>query len=1184
MTRTECCPACGRRLPEDARPGLCPACLLTVALGGAGSTDEHIGRTAEVDLDPSSEGLGHFGDYELLGVIARGGMGVVYRGWQKSLKRDVALKMMFDGRFATVDDVRRFRLEAEIVATLDHPNIVPIYEVGQHQGRHYFSMRLIGGGSLAQRVDAFRADPRGAALLVAKVARAVQFAHRRALLHRDLKPANILIDEWGEPQVTDFGLAKRMAVSSGLTHLGPVMGTPSYMAPEQATGRPEAVTTAVDIYGLGAILYELLTGRPPFGAETVLETLRQVQEREPIWPDAFNPRVDADLQSITLKCLAKEPGRRYASAEAVAADIDRWLAGVPIEARPVTTWGRVRKWARRRPATAALFASIVAVTALGLAGIIWQWRRAEVALNASIEGSRRESRLRMEAARLAANLSFDDGQTLLAQGSPARGLLWSARALGLAPAAEEHLQWLLRVNLADQIRRLRPLERILPHTAPVRCVAFSPDGRVVLTAGDDQAARQWEAATGKPVGEPMLHRGRVTSARFSPDGRLVLTSGFDSAARLWEAATGKPVGEPMVHAVQVIASRFSPDGRLVLTSGFDGEARMWEAGTGKPVGRPMLHDGGVVAARFSPDGRLVLTAGADGAARMWDAGTGKPVGQPMPHRRGVVDVLAFPGASGVLTVCEDGVVRRWDASGVRGQELLTHPGGIKRSAVSPDGRVILTVGTDRQTRLWDAANGQPIGQPIANGVGSRLTEFAPDGRSLLMDVTDKAVGLWDTATGRPTGGPIEHQGRVFSAAIAPAAGWIVTGASDNAARLWGVQPVEADDLTMLDHGGAVIGLALSPDGRRALTGGEGGAQLWDAATGKPVSGAMRADGGFVGIVAFSPDGRLALTVGGIDGAIRLWDAATGKAVDFPLRPRGRVTAAAFSPDGRTILTGSIEQAGRIQFWDVASGREMGPPLSVSNQVLIIAVSPDGAAFLAACGDGLVRVWRTSTRETFCEPLAENERVKGAPYAAVFSPDSRTVLTALGSDTARLWDASTGKPLGKPMRHFDTISHAVFDARGRLVLTGGFDGAARLWDAASGLPVGVPFDHQAPIHVVAFDPAGRLVLTAGFDGAARLWDAATGRPVGSPRWHRGPVVAAFSPDGRSLLTGSADRTAQIWRIPTPSDADSGELIATAQALTGMELDADGVARTLDPETWQKRRQANGPLGTHYSAQR
>jgi len=292
-------------------------------------------------------------------------MGIVYSARQVSLNRILALKMVRAGRLASPDDLMRFRLEAEVAAHLDHPHIVPIYEVGEHEGHHYFSMKLIDGGNLAVQTQRFHGEPRAAARLMATVARAVHYAHQRGILHRDLKPANILLSGSPEdppdrlsPMVTDFGLAKRVeaADSGGLTSSGSILGTPSYMAPEQAEGRRERITTAVDIHALGAIFHELLAGRRPFRGDSVLEILRQVREEEPARPRSINPLVPRDLETIVLKCLEKIPQRRYHSAEALAADIDRWLANMPIQARPASPLERLVKWARRRPAAAALIA------------------------------------------------------------------------------------------------------------------------------------------------------------------------------------------------------------------------------------------------------------------------------------------------------------------------------------------------------------------------------------------------------------------------------------------------------------------------------------------------------------------------------------------------------------------------------------------------------------------------------------------------------------------------------------------------------------------------------------------------------------------------------------------------------------------------------------------------------------
>jgi eukaryotic-like serine/threonine-protein kinase len=296
---------------------------------------------------PISEADGRFGDYELLGLIARGGMGVVFRARHRSLNRLVAVKVIRDGATATAVDARRFRNEAEAVAHLDHPHIVPIYEVGEVQGCNYFSMKLAEGRNLAERLDEFTQNSRAAARLMAAVARAVQHAHELGILHRDLKPSNILFDDRGDPLVADFGLAMRLERDSELTETGVVLGSPAYMAPEQALGRKGSVTTATDVHGLGAVLYAILAGRPPFRGASPLEALDRVREQVPDPPSTIRPSTDRDLETICLKCLEKNPWSRYGSARAVAEDLERWLAGQIIMARPATRAERTLRWCRR---------------------------------------------------------------------------------------------------------------------------------------------------------------------------------------------------------------------------------------------------------------------------------------------------------------------------------------------------------------------------------------------------------------------------------------------------------------------------------------------------------------------------------------------------------------------------------------------------------------------------------------------------------------------------------------------------------------------------------------------------------------------------------------------------------------------------------------------------------------------
>ena len=356
----------------------------------APSKPDEPGDGATVDLGkadqapPASVSPTHircFGDYEIVREIARGGMGVVFRARQLSLNRTVALKMILAGQLANDTDVKRFYTEAEAAANLDHPGIVPIFEVGQHQGQHYFSMGFVEGQSLSQRLAEGPFPARAAAELIRRVGEAIEYAHQRGVIHRDLKPANILLDRDGSPRVTDFGLAKKLETNSGLTGSGQIMGTPSYMPPEQAGNGRGEVGPAADVYALGATLYCLLTGRPPFQAATPMDTVLQVINDEPAPPRRLNPSIPRDLETICLKCLEKAQGKRYASATALQEDLGRYLDGKPTLARPVTKVERAAKWARRRPAIAALLAVLAVVTALGLGGVLWQWREALLARN-----------------------------------------------------------------------------------------------------------------------------------------------------------------------------------------------------------------------------------------------------------------------------------------------------------------------------------------------------------------------------------------------------------------------------------------------------------------------------------------------------------------------------------------------------------------------------------------------------------------------------------------------------------------------------------------------------------------------------------------------------------------------------------------------------------------------------------
>ncbi len=404
MTVADRCPSCSTILPPDAPAGLCPNCLLKAGLSGSSETiDPSDAETLRLDDEsrakPAALPAGtRFGPYELIERIAQGGMGVVYKAKDVGLGRTIALKMILAGRFANEAEVQRFRHEAEAAANLDHSNIVPIYEIDECEGRQYFTMKFIEGGSLATHMQRYNRDPLSAARMMATVARAVNHGHRRGVLHRDLKPPNILIDEHGQPHVTDFGVAKRIEDDSDLTRTGTVIGTPAYMAPEQAAGQVRGITVEADVYSLGAMLYEILTGRAPFQAETPMQLLRDVIEQEPVPPRQLNPNIDRDLETICLKCLEKDRKSRYRSAEELADELTRFANGELILARPIGPIMRGWRWAKRNP---ALSGGAVAVVT-------------------------------MLFAVLAAAISFADHREVQMLDEVRRGNLWSARTAAIS--------------------------------------------------------------------------------------------------------------------------------------------------------------------------------------------------------------------------------------------------------------------------------------------------------------------------------------------------------------------------------------------------------------------------------------------------------------------------------------------------------------------------------------------------------------------------------------------------------------------------------------------------------------------------------------------------------------------------------------------------------------------------------
>jgi WD40 repeat protein len=995
-----------------------------------------LGDRREIASGTAPERLPAIPGYEVLGVLGRGGMGVVYRAWQKGLNRPVALKMVHAGAQASPQVLARFRVEAEAVARLQHPNIVQIHEVGQHGGSPFLVLELVEGHSLAQRVVGTPRPAPQAAELVETLARAIDSAHRQGVVHRDLTPANVLLTVDGTPKITDFGLAKLVIGGGDLrTQTGELLGTPSYMAPEQAASQHEAIGTATDVYALGAIFYELLTGHPPFRGATVLETLQMVKTAEPVPPSRLVPGLPRDAETVALKCLQKDPAKRYDSATALADDLRRYQAGEPIVARPVRSPERAWRWCKRNPVVAGL---MMAVATLLVA----------VALGATLSAFR----FRALSRALELNLYFSD-ITLAHRELSADNLRRAQRLLEDCPPGLRQWEW----HYLKRLCQVEPV--ILRAPAGVHSVAFRPDGEQIAAASADGTVKVLDARTGKVVQTLRGHRTSVFGVAFSPDGRHLASASEDRTIRLWDLATGHEVfcrgGQTGEFVGLAYSVAFSPDGRQLVAGSEDGGAIVWDAANGSEVRRLPGHEKAASSVAFSPDGRLVATGSWAGVLRIWDARTGQLLRTVRGHDDGISAVVFHPDGRWLATASFDRAAKVWDATtGELLQTLSGHAGLISGLAFSRDGRRLASSGGEEKTvKIWDPLNGREILNLRGHTLMCTCVAFSPDGRRLVSSSSDRTIRVWDASPLTGNEGleslNMDLHEEVWSVAFGPDSGCLAVG-SFTTVRLLDAQTGEL--LRTYAHHIAVVRATFSPDGRQ-------------------LAGALE-----------SPDGT---------AIVKVWDAATGGEAVQPIYEKSMPFTVAFDPDGRYLLK---EGPGHtVKAWDARTGLTVGEIGRHDDQIWAITFSPDGRRLATASNDGTVRVWAWAPAR-LGKPMPKPEltlpvRVLGFGDRVAFSPDGLRLATGGEEHTIKVWDARTGAEQQTLRGHTGDVFAVAFDRHGQWLASAGEDTTVRLWDTISS-----PWKlrhtlrgHTGFVMSLAFSPHGSRLVSGSRDGTVKAWD-------------------------------------------------------------------------------------------------
>jgi len=1053
------------------------------------------------------------GRYTVKGEHGRGGIGRVLVAHDEHVGREIAIKELIPEHQGDPGNspgqppaavAARFMREARVTGQLEHPNIVPVYEVGRREdGTLYYTMKLVRGKNLAAALrECHDLDERLRLLPhYVDLCNAIAYAHSRGVIHRDIKTDNVMLGEFGETVVLDWGLAKvrgeqdigvrelergirlYQGVEAGKTVDGRAIGTPAYMSPEQADGRVEDIDERSDLWSLGAVLYELLTGRPPFEGVNAFEIIGKVLADPITPPGSLDSEIPPELASVCEKALQRDKDARYQKASGLAEEVEAYQSGARVRAYEYSSWDLVKRFVGRNKALSGAVVLLLILLLAGSALIYTQYRKAEVA------------RVKEAEARITAEEALKDRQRARVKASVASRQL--ARAYQATAEREIALKDYMSAKIYAAAALLYdPDHPRSPYHYPVAEAAVSAGGLSRLL--NVQSILYTVAIKSRVVRRGVLRAKKghaVYAVAFAPDGSRLATAGADGAVRLWDRKTRTLSGPPLRgHKKLVTSLAFSPDGRLLASAGNDLTIGLWDVERGRPVAYLAGHTEPVLGLAFSPDGRLLVSVSKDKTVRLWDMTTRRLLKIYARHEETVFAVAFSPKGDLIATAGSDRTVRVWRPSDLRDVALLKgHGGSVFSLAFLPDGKRLASAGEDQTIRLWSVPERRHLSTLRGHRQLVRAVSCSPDGRLLASASFDETVRVWSLAERRVVATLRGHSTRVFAVAFSPKGDLVASAGRDRTTRLWGIaaRPAVA---TLGGHRDLVETLAISSGGRLLVSGSyDRTVRVWDVVGRRQV---RLLKGHKKAVLAVSHDSRTGLVASGSrDRSVILWRAATGTRLATLVGHEGDVNSVAFSPDGAVLATASADRT--VRLWDTKGGRLRARLTGHRDEVYGVAFAPRGNLLASTSFDGTIRLW-DPTQGTLVNVLTGGQ---GYAFRVAFSPGGE-VLAAARQLTEKdseieLWDLTRRRVVKRLKGHRGLVNALAFSPDGRLLLSGGKDQTVRLWEVSSGRLAQV-LRHARPVTAAVFAPDGRSMIV-------NDWKAIKVYPVKPPVWTRDPEV-------------------------------------------------------------------------------